>query len=118
MFPIIRAHLDSRVLSRQLRVSLTSADEDWKIGTAEDGRPMLTNGGFRIVLSPRVVRLLDAVHLYNDDAEIWLPLLTRLRLRAAARWRLIHDASESLEEMNHKKTQKARARRRNSKPAA
>jgi hypothetical protein len=115
MFPIIRSRWDARRLARELRASLASPDEDWSVGTDEGGRPMLSKDGFRIVLTPRTVRLLDAVHVYRNDAEIWLPLLARVRLRAAARWRLIHDASEDLQESNLKKS---RARRRGSKPAA
>ena len=115
MFPIIRSRWDARRLARELRESLASPDEDWGVGTDESGRPMLSKEGFRIVLTPRAIRLLDAVHVYRNDAEIWLPLLARVRLRAAARWRLIHDASEDLQES---KLKKSRARRRGSKPAA
>ena len=115
MFPIIRSRWDARRLARELRKSLASPDDDWKVGTDDEGHPTLSNDGFRIVLEPRAVRVLDAVHVYREDAEIWFPLLARLRLRAAARWRLIHDASEHLQES---KLKKARARRRGKKPAA
>ena len=115
MFPIIRAHRDARILSRELRKSLASPDDSWKIETDEEGHPTLSNNSFRIVLLPRASRLFDAIHVYNNGAEIWLPLLARLRLRAAARWRLIHDASEDLQASNLKKTS---ARRRRTKPAA
>lgn len=115
MFPIIRSRWDARILARKLRESLASSDDNWTIGTDEEGNPTLSNDGFRIVLVPRAVRLLDAVQVYRDDAEIWLPLLARLRLRAAARWRLIHDASEHLQDSKLKKT---RPRRRRTKPAA
>src|SRR3954469_24819323 len=70
MFPIIRAHMDARILSRQLRKSLASPDDNWKIDTDEEGHPTLSNIGFRIVLVPRASRLFDAIHVYNDDAEI------------------------------------------------
>ena len=115
MLPIIRSRWDARRLARELRNSLASPDDAWKIGTDEEGGPMLSKDGFRIVLTPRTVRLLDAVHVYRGDAEIWLPLLARLRLRGAARWRLIHDATEHLHDSKLKKT---RARRRGAKPAA
>jgi hypothetical protein len=115
MFPIIRAHIDARVLSRELRKSLAAPEDNWKIGTDEEDHATLSKDDFRIVLVPRASRLFDAIHVYHDDAEIWLPLLARLRLRAAARWRLIHDASEHLQDSNLKKT---RARRRRTKPAA
>ena len=114
MFPIIRAHRDARTLSRTLRSSLASPDETWKVGTDEDVHPALSNANFRIVLVPRTVRLFDAIHVYSDDAEIWLPLLPRLRLRAAARVRLIQDATENWQDS---KLKKPRVRRR-SKPAA
>jgi hypothetical protein len=115
MFPIIRAHRDARILSRQLRKSLALPEHNWKIESDEDGRPTLSNNGFRIVLTPRASRLFDAIHVYNNDAEIWLPLVARLRLRAAARGRLIRDASEDLQESNLNKT---RTRRGRTKPAA
>src|SRR4051794_19468805 len=94
MLPIIRSRWDAHRLARELRNSLASPDVDWKIGTDEDGDSMLSREDFRIVLTPRAARLFDAVHVYCDDAEIWLPLFARLRLRGAARWRLIHDAAE------------------------
>ena len=105
----------ARRLARKLRESLAAPDDNWTAGTDKKGQPTLSNANFRIVLVPRAARLFDAIHLYSDDAEIWLPLLARLRLRAAARWRLIHDASEQLRDSNLKKT---RTRRRRTKPAA
>ena len=115
MFPIIRAHRDARILSRALRKSLASLEDNWKVGTDETGHPTLSAKGFRIVLMPRAARLFDAIHVYSNDTEIWLPLLARLRLRAAARGRLIQDASEHWHDSELKKT---RARRRRTKPAA
>ena len=115
MFPMIRVRRDARILSRKLRLSLAEPEDKWKVGTDEDGRPLLSNGNFRIVLVPRAARLLDAIHVYSEDAEIWLPLLPRLRLRAAARLRLIQDASEHLQDLDWKKS---RVRRRRTKPAA
>lgn len=115
MFPILRSRWDARRLGRELRDSLASDEDGWEVGTDKEKNPMLSKDGFRIVLTPRSVRLLDAVHVYRNDAEIWLPLLARLRLRGAARWRLIHDASEDLQES---KLKKSRARRRGKKPAA
>jgi hypothetical protein len=115
MFPMIRAHRDARSLSRKLRQSLAAPDEKWKVGTDEEGHPTLSTGDVSIVLIPRAVRFLDAIHVYSHDAEIWLPLLARLRLRAAARLRLIQDANEHWDEPHPVKT---RTRRRRAKPAA
>jgi hypothetical protein len=115
MFPIIRSRWDARRLARELRYSLASPDDDWKIGTDEESHSVLSHEAFRIVLTPKAARLFDAIHVYCDDAEIWLPLLARLRLRGAARWRLIHDAAEHLQ---HAQLKRTRARRRGAKPAA
>ncbi len=115
MFPIIRSRIDARVLSRKLRASLTDSEEAWTVGADKEGRPMLSNGGLRIVLVPRTVRMLDAIHVYSDDAEVWLPVFARLRLRGAARTRLIQDASDNLADLEAKK---ARSRRSKKTPAA
>jgi hypothetical protein len=115
MFPIIRARWDARIFSRKLRMSLVAPEDSWKVGTDDQKHPTLTNGAIRIVLVPRTVRLLDAIHVYNDESEIWLPFVARLRLRATARWRLIHEASDHWQDSNHKET---RARRGRTKPAA
>jgi hypothetical protein len=115
MFPMIRSHWDARRLSRNLRTSLATPEDKWKVDTDDEGRPTLSNCEVRVVLVPRTVRLLDAIHVYSNDAEVWLPLLARLRLRAAARLRLIRDANQQWKESQSKKT---RARRRQSKPAA
>ena len=115
MLPIIRSRWDARIFARKLRQSLANPGDDWKIGTDDDGRPTLANGEIRIVLVPRTARLFDAIHVYNNGAEIWLPLLPRLRLRGAARWRLIQNASDQWQDSDHKKK---RARGRRDKPAA
>jgi hypothetical protein len=115
MLPIIRVRLDARALCRTLRSSLASPDETWAVNADEDGQPTLSNANFRIVLMPRTIRLFDAIHVYNNDAEIWLPFLPRVRLRAAARVRLIHDATENWKDS---KLKKPRVHRRRTKPAA
>ena len=115
MFPIIRARRGASILSRKLLFSLAEPEENWKIGTGDEGQPALSMNGFRIVLVPRAVRLFDAVHVYSDNVEIWLPFLARLRLRAAARCRLIQDANDHWQDSAHKNT---RERRHSNNPAA
>jgi hypothetical protein len=115
MLPMIRAHWDARNLSRKLRKSLATPQDKWKVDTNDEGQPTLSSGGIYITLVPRAARILDGIHVYSDDAEIWLPLLARLRLRAAARLRLIQDANEHWKEPKSKKT---RVSRRRAKPAA
>jgi hypothetical protein len=111
MFPIIRSRLDGHKLSRQLRQSLADDDAKWKIGVDDEGSSELSNAEFRVVLVPRAVRLLDAVHVYNHDAEVWLPLVARLRLRAAARSRLLQNANENVKDLVKKKRPRAATKR-------
>jgi hypothetical protein len=112
MLPIIRSRIDGRRLARKLRESLADPKEKWTVGADDEGRPTLSNGEFRIVLVPRAVRILDAVHVYHDEAEIWLPLVARLRLRGAARARLIQDATA---EWDKPATKKSNANQRRAK---
>jgi hypothetical protein len=95
MFPALQARWDVMGLTRDLRRSLLAPADRWRVGADEDGNAMLEKGSNRIVLIPRAARILDSIHLYSDDAEVWLPLVSRLRLRAAARWRLIEHASKT-----------------------
>ena len=97
MFPALRSRWDAMILVRALRQSLLESKDRWKTRPDDTGGAVLSHGEFRIVLEPRGPRLLDAVHLYRSNAEVWLPLLPRLRLRAAARLRLIQDAKSEME---------------------
>jgi hypothetical protein len=115
MFPVIRSRWDAHKLSRQLRQSLADTSAKWKIAVDDDENPELSNGDFRIVLTPRTVRLLDAIHVYHDGAELWLPLVARLRLRAAARSRLLEDANDHVKELVTKRPRRERARTRRRK---
>lgn len=114
MFPMIRAHWNACKLSRTLRKSLSAPADKWKVGTDDEGNPTLSSGDFRIALVPRAARLFDAIHVYNGNAEIWLPLVARLRLRAAARSRLLQDANHHWTDPAQKRK---RARGRGTKPA-
>jgi hypothetical protein len=114
MLPMVRARWDAHLLTRKLRRSLATLKDKWGIDADDQGRSMLSAGDFRIVLVPRAARLFDAIHLYAKDAEIRLPLMARIRLRAAARLRLIQDANEHFEPQ----TQKPRNRRRRASATA
>lgn len=94
MLPAIRSRFVAAGLTRELRHSLAETKERWAISSDKDGNTVLARRDFRIVLVARALRLLDAVHLYREDAEIWLPLVSRVRLRAAARLRLIQFAKQ------------------------
>jgi hypothetical protein len=95
MIAAIRARRDAWILTLDLCRSLSDVDARWKIEGEGDMITILSRGDFRIELVPRRVRLFDAVHLLRDGAEIWLPPLPRLRLRAAARLRLLELAKEA-----------------------
>ena len=90
----LRSRLAAQRLVREMRRSLVNASDDWEITADRQGRPVLTTGSYRVMLAPGAVRLFDAVHLYCDDVEIWLPLLARLGLRSAARYFLVRFAAQ------------------------
>ena len=98
MLPFIHARLEARRLTHRLRKSLIRQDDNWGIDADRMGRPILCTGHFRLVIVPRALRLFDAIHVFCDEAEVWLPLLPRLRLRAAVRYHLLRYANrQSLE---------------------
>jgi len=94
----------------RLRRELLSAAEEWELEAEEDGSPALTRGAFRIEIVPRAVRLLDAIHLYCDDVEVWLPLVPRIRLRNAVRLFLLRKASAGWGAGNAKREKSLRSR--------
>lgn len=108
MLPLIRTRWDAHLLTRKLLQSLARPKDHWNIDADDEGRPIVSSGDVRIILVPRAARLFDALHLYEKGAEIWLPLISRIRLRAAVRLRLIQDANQHFEPQR----QRPRARRR------
>jgi hypothetical protein len=90
----IRLRLVSVRLARALRRSILTERKLWEIDVDEDGNPFVAAGPFRVVITPRPVRLLDALHVYCGGAEIWLPIVWRLRLRNAVRLVLVENALE------------------------
>jgi hypothetical protein len=79
-------------LARSLRRSILTERQLWEIDVDAAGCPQLVAGPFRVVIGPRPVRLLDALHVYCGGAEIWLPIVWRLRLRNAVRLVLVENA--------------------------
>jgi len=94
MLATFRSRMAARRLAREVRQSLETQPDLWQIAADDEGRPIVSSRSFRIVIVPRAVRIFDAIHLYSDDTEVWLPLLPRLRLRAATRWLLARSANE------------------------
>jgi hypothetical protein len=112
MLPVVQARWDAMELTRQVRKSLLNPRHRWATSGDEDGNSVLSHGDFRIELVPRRARLFDSIHLYKNDAEIWLPLLSRIRLRAAARLRLIQQANKSAETLTSRRAPRASNRKR------
>jgi hypothetical protein len=110
-FPAIRSRWDALVLTRRLHKSLVEPKDRWTVSSDDGKDAVLTHGDFRIVLLPRGPRLLDVIHLYRKDAEIWLPLIPRLQLRAAARLRLLQDANKVTEPGKAHQGNRSRRRR-------
>jgi hypothetical protein len=81
-------------LVNAFRRSLIKQPDMWTIESDRQGRPIVSAGPFRIILVPRPLRATDAIHLYFDDAEVWLPLISRIRLRNAVRLLILRRALE------------------------
>lgn len=94
MLFFIQIRSEARRLSRQVRRSLVTERESWEIDADRQGRPVLSRGQFRIAIVPRNVRLFDAVHLFCNEVEVWLPLVARIRLRNAVRFVIARFARE------------------------
>ena len=90
----IRMRLAAIRLAGALRRSILNERNVWEIDVDEAERTFVAAGPFRIVLVPRAVRLFDAVHVYCDEAEVWIPLWWRLRLRNAVRLLMAETALE------------------------
>jgi len=90
----IRMRLVSVRLARALRRSILTEQKLWEIDVDDDGNPLVAAGPFRLVLVPRTVRLFDALHMYCGEAEIWMPLVWRVRLRNAVRLLIVENALE------------------------
>jgi hypothetical protein len=115
----IRLRLAAIRLAQSLRRSILDETKNWDIEVDEDGRPGVSAGPFRLVITPRAVRLFDAFHLFCDGADIWLPLWWRLRLRNTVRLVLAENALEMLEAEKPTETAKpTRTARRREKQSA
>jgi hypothetical protein len=103
-------------LVHSLRRSLLTQPEAWDIDIDRHGRPTLCAGPIAIVVTASRVRLFDAVHLYCDGTEIWLPPLHRVRLRTAVRLFLLRYALENWQRQAQPRRRPARSRRRQPVP--
>jgi hypothetical protein len=95
MGTFIRMRREACQLARDLRVSLMEDEASWKIDRDFHGGAAVTAGSFHITITPRLLRVLDRIHLYCDGAEVWLPLLSRIRLRNTVRLFVARRACEA-----------------------
>ena len=115
----IRVRLAAIRLARSIRRSILTETKLWEIDADEAERPSIAAGPFRLVITPRAVRLFDALHLYCDGAEVWLPLLWRLRLRNAVRLVIAENALEMFDKADLTvSSKKARTMRRRERQTA
>ena len=82
----IRARIEAKILVSQLLETIQT----------EPSQSALTYRGWALIvedymveITPRRIRALDSVNLYHDGAEVWLPVLQRIRLRNALRYLVI-----------------------------
>ena len=110
MITLIRMRLAGAFLAKKLRRSLlveinaleVSLESGWKTNTPHDSlgsqEPKLTSsiwltagmsriatGPFTLMLVPRRIRVLDGLYVCWMGQEVWIPLIARIRLRAAVR---------------------------------
>ncbi len=93
----IKKKLEARSLRKKLVRSLC-IDPDWSINAAETavGHTVYKRGDFcvRTVRCPFLFfRILDRVEVYYKGNDLWFPLLSRLRIRCALRYRSLTDAN-------------------------
>jgi hypothetical protein len=114
----IRSRIVSVRLARALRRSILTEHKFWEIDVDEHGCPLVAAGPFRVVLVPRAVRLLDAIHVYCGGAEVWMPLVWRLRLRNAVRLVIVEYALEMIDSAEMASTAKSVRKRAQEKQPA
>lgn len=115
----IRVRLAAIRLARTVRRSILTEHKLWEIDADEAERPSISAGPFRLLVTPRAVRLFDALHLYCDGVEVWLPLWWRLRLRNAVRLVIAENALEMFDAADLAVTRKqVRTARRKVKQSA
>jgi hypothetical protein len=93
MLMLIPVRAEARRLAREVRQSMLNEAGMWEIDADRQGRPIVSSG-FRVALVPRRIRLFDAIHLFCNEVEVWLPLVARIKLRNAARLLIVRFAKE------------------------
>ncbi len=86
----------ARMLANNLCCELSKNDANSKLEAAEDGWLQLTAHGGTVAmkLKRRRLRIFDALHVTVDDADVWMPLAGRLRVRRALRRYLLSRATD------------------------
>jgi hypothetical protein len=97
-------------LARDLRASLLGDDAKWTIDRDFHDGAALTSGKLHITVAPRLIRVLDRIHLYCDGTEVWLPLVSRIRLRGAVRLLAARHARTEWQRQTNRNDSESRAR--------
>jgi len=88
--------LKSRILARRVskKVQAKLLSENPQTLPTDKGYVLvLDDEKFVVEITIRRFRLFDGIHVWHEGAEVWLPLLQRIRLRNSVR---IHVASRAL----------------------
>ena len=89
---IFRTRRAARVLARIILASLYEHPTQWQMDMGG-----LTSKKVAVLLEPRRFRCFDRVHVrYDLGTDVWVPFLSRLRLRRAARYVLANKARHAL----------------------
>lgn len=99
MIPFIEARREGVRLAFFIRLSLLHQRDDWTEGSTTRNGASVSNAKHhtRIETIPCCIRMLDKIRVYHHGAEIWLPLITRWRLRTTVRLFLAERAAECWE---------------------
>jgi hypothetical protein len=95
MIPLcIRKRIAARRLARKLVASLCT-NADWRPIVVEKHAStgyMLGDHNFVAIICHSKIRLFDVLYVSHKGNELWFPLLWRLRIRCAVRWRSLVEA--------------------------
>ncbi len=109
MIPFLAVRSEARALAKLIGRSLVMRPQDWKLAYSYDEGVTIESvpsPDIRLTISPRFPRLFDEFHLFigehdKDEAEIWLPLLSRIRLRNIVRLFATERGREAFDAESH-----------------
>ena len=92
MIYFLRSRRQGRKIARKVRELLDDERVMWEVKPAASPGAVLhlklDYSLIAVVIECKRLRFLDSVHLYVDGADVYVPLIARIRLRGAARCRM------------------------------